>query len=245
MITREKASVRHGGVRIDYTIVRNTRRRKSTSIVLDPREGVLVRAPSSTTSATAAAVVRQHAAWILKNASADVLHPQVRRFESPETLPYLGQDVPLVSEPGVHPRISVRIEDGVFRVGVPDGLPDDARIEGVRAAFERWYRLTAEAMLHPMVKRWQDAVGGGTPSHIQVRKQETRWGSCSGTRVLRFSWRLAMVESHLIEYVVVHELAHLLEMNHSPRFWAHVQRVMGDYRERREQLNAAGARAWL
>ena len=75
---------------------------------------------------------------------------------------------------------------------------------------------------------------------VLVRDQRSRWGSCSSDGTLRFSWRLGMVAPDLIDSVVVHELAHLEVMNHSPAFWEVVLKAMPDARERRKRLNEVG-----
>lgn len=77
---------------------------------------------------------------------------------------------------------------------------------------------------------------------ISVRDQKTRWGSCSARGNLSFNWKLALVPPDILDYVVVHELAHRLEMNHSARFWAQVERVLPDYRARRAWLKEYGGR---
>ena len=74
------------------------------------------------------------------------------------------------------------------------------------------------------------------PSAVGITAAKTRWGSCSARRSINFSWRLAFADDAVIDYVVVHALAHITEMNHSARFWAIVAAVLPDYRERRERL---------
>lgn len=85
---------------------------------------------------------------------------------------------------------------------------------------------------------WYAAQMGVTYHRITIRAQKTRWGSCSTKGNLNFNCLLVLVPSRVLDYVVVHELCHLLEMNHSPQFWAAVARVMPDYREQRQWLRA-------
>ena len=81
---------------------------------------------------------------------------------------------------------------------------------------------------------------GVTYNRITIREQKTRWGSCRSAGNLNFNWKLVLMPSELLDYVVVHELAHRKEMNHSPRFWAVVEKELPDYRERREKLKKMG-----
>lgn len=83
---------------------------------------------------------------------------------------------------------------------------------------------------------------GVTYGRITIRDQKTRWGSCSGRGNLNFTWKLILTPSEVLDYVVVHELCHRLEMNHSERFWNHVRSVLPDYQERRAWLKKNG---WL
>ena len=77
---------------------------------------------------------------------------------------------------------------------------------------------------------------------VSIREQKTRWGSCSGKGNLSFNWKLVLLSPELLDYVVVHELAHRVEMNHSPRFWAVVESVLPDYKSLRKRLREEGAR---
>ncbi len=81
---------------------------------------------------------------------------------------------------------------------------------------------------------------GAKPSRITVRDTASRWGSCSSTRSLSFSWRLILAPDFVLDYVVAHEAAHLREMNHSPRFWAHVRTLVDDIDAPQDWLKANG-----
>lgn len=81
---------------------------------------------------------------------------------------------------------------------------------------------------------------GVSYGRITIRDQKTRWGSCSGKGNLNFNWRLILAPEEVLDYVVVHELAHRREMNHSPRFWAQVAAVLPDYQKRRQWLKQNG-----
>ena len=85
------------------------------------------------------------------------------------------------------------------------------------------------------------AALGVAVKRITVRDQSSRWGSCSTTGLLSFSWRLILAPSHVLDYLAAHEVAHLVEMNHSPRFWRLVQRLCPDHDRAKAWLDAHGA----
>lgn len=118
-------------------------------------------------------------------------------------------------------------------------LEEDACSEVQRHFLESKYRRAAQEYVPRRVAFYQTLVGGAYKK-IVIREQKTRWGSCSGRGTLSFNWRLMLAPPKVLDYVVVHELCHLLHMNHSKDFWNAVERVMPDYREYRNWLKEHG-----
>ena len=90
------------------------------------------------------------------------------------------------------------------------------------------------------MERWWPRLGHGDWPRVLIRDQRRRWGSCAPDGTLRFNWRAMMLEPALVEYIVVHELAHLSIKNHGPDFWGLVVRAMPDAQQRRQRLREAG-----
>ena len=229
------------GAVIRFTLRRSKRRKKTVQISVS--EGaVVVSAPMRTPNREIQAIVQKRGRWILDKLETEPQSPLTLALVSGDTLPYLGQDLPLAVEEADVRRSSAHLSDGRLIVTAPRGLSGEDRRETVLAALVAWYRERASELLVDSVARWLLLMGRSEMPRVLVREQRTRWGSCSADGTLRFSWRLAMVESDLIDSVAVHELAHLEVMNHSPAFWEVVLRAMPDARERRRRLAEAGRR---
>ena len=108
---------------------------------------------------------------------------------------------------------------------------------------EELQKLAAQAMkLIPQKVRYYAPIIGVTYGRITIRNQRTRWGSCSGKGNLNFNCLLLLMPEEVLDYVVVHELCHRKEMNHSARFWEEVEKILPDYRQRRKWLKDNGGR---
>ena len=234
-----RSSVRFGNTTIHYEVRRSGRRRKTVQITVDGG-GVQVAAPMTTTDDDLRAIVRKRAPWILGRASGAMLEAAPKRFVSGETLPYLGRNVRMIVESADVPLPEVRFDHWRFWVTVPQTLSGGERYESIRRSVVKWYRDRAAARLSDVVERWWPRLGRGEMSQILVRDQRQRWGSCAPDGTLRFNWRAVMLKQALIEYVVVHELAHLTHRNHSTDFWGLVSKAMPDAQQRRQRLREAG-----
>ena len=104
---------------------------------------------------------------------------------------------------------------------------------------EKYYREQARKKLKERTEYFAGKMGVSY-ERISIRAAKTRWGSCSGKGNLNFHWKLILMPPQVLDYVVVHELAHRKEMNHSPAFWAEVERILPDYREQRKWLKING-----
>ena len=235
----EGGRVRFGDTTIDYEVRRSSRRRKTVQVTVDGG-GVQVVAPTTTPVGELRAIVRKRAGWILSHASDRMLEAAPKRFVSGETLPYLGRNVGMVVEDADVRTAAVRFDHWRFRVIAPKGLSGDERYESIRRAVVRWYRSRAEERLGEVVDRWTPRLGHEEKVRVLVRDQRQRWGSCAPDGTLRFNWRAMMVKPALVEYVVVHELAHLTHRNHSPEFWSLVASMLPDAQRRRQSLREAG-----
>jgi predicted metal-dependent hydrolase len=236
----EQSRVLFGATEILYTIRRSLRRR-TVSIVVDANLGVSVSAPAATPVGRLDAVVLKKARWILKHLQEfahlkDRLQP--KKFVSGEAYLFLGREYRLevVSQDG---------RGGPVVVGDSIQVPVGSHVAGsqpaaaVREMLELWYRLRAAETFLERVASWAPRVEVPVP-RVVIRGQKRRWGTCDCRGAIRFNWRVVQAPERLIDYVVVHELAHLREKNHSKTYWALVGRILPDYRDRRKELNRLG-----
>ena len=114
-------------------------------------------------------------------------------------------------------------------------MPPNMTPERVKDVCIQIYRLLAKRDLTARTQAFA-AEMSVTPTAIKINNAKTRWGSCSAKKSLNLSWRLIMADDDVIDYIVVHELAHIIELNHSARFWELVGSILPDYRERKAKL---------
>lgn len=221
----------------EYTLKRS--RRRTLAIHVRPGPVVEVRAPQRLARAVIDRFIAERAGWIdAKLAELQALPAPFRpAYTDGEHHPYLGYEYPLAVLSRAR---GVALRDGRLRVGVADAGDSEA----VERALQRWYRDRAHAVFRDRLDR---ALAGlatwGLPQpRLTVRAMRRRWGSCSSTGKVTLNLHLIKMPVALLDYVIHHELCHLLEMNHSPRFYALMDAAMPDWRGHRHNLRAYGSR---
>ena len=218
-----------GGRLVEYRFAR--RRRRTLSITVDAG-GLRVAAPLRAPWREIEAFLREKERWIVRKLDAwsRVPHPPALHGVSGETLPLFGVPAVLDVRAG---RRHVEARDGRLIVQAPSRTrPLDLLV--------RWLKERALHALTPRTAHYAGVLGLPAP-RIALSNARTQWGVCSEGGIIRLSWRLVHVEPRLADYVVAHEVAHLVEMNHSRRFWALVTRLYPGYREARERLELSAA----
>lgn len=228
-------SIQYGETTIEYDL--DYAPRKTLAISVEPNLRVHVVAPPDTAPEVVAAKVRQRAPWILRQRRELERYlpgPAPRQYVSGETHHYLGRQ---------------------YRLKVTEGQPEGAKLmrgwlhistadkgntAQVKQLLDSWYDTQARRVfperLAAVLPRFQ-AVGVTEAPRLIIKPLEARWGSCADNGTITLNTRLVQASKPHIDYVVVHELCHLVEHNHSSRFYHLLDRMLPDWRERRQLLN--------
>ena len=238
----ESSSVQFGRTLLAYQI-RRSQRRSTVSIAVVPQEGLVVTAPVKATTERLDALVRRKGAWIAKRLKhQSEMSPALpeREFVSGETFKYLGRQYRLRVEAGALEG-QVRLHGTFLTLTMGMGNGEHQRTVRARRALVGWYRAKAKQYLPRRAALWAPRLGLPVPQ-IVVAKPAKRWGSVAKNGAVRLNWRVLQAPVALMDYVVAHELVHLIHEDHSRAFWATLGRIMPDYEERKNRLRAMGPR---
>lgn len=218
---------------LDYALVRSKRR--TIGFLID-EEGLRITAPKWVTLAEIESAIREKQRWIFsklnerRERSARRLQPQMRWCDG-GVLPYLGSDIVL--------RIVATQAAGIFYDGeareLTVSLPADAGEQQLKDRVQGWLQVEAKRIFAERLPLYAEKLGVEYRS-FALSSATTQWGSCTADGRIRLNWRLIHFSLPLIDYVIAHELAHLREMNHGPRFWAAVQSIFPDFQDAKKEL---------
>jgi predicted metal-dependent hydrolase len=214
-------------------------------------EGLSVSAPRWVGIGDIEAALRDKAGWILRK-----LHEQrerARRLQANKVewrdgvmIPFLGENIIVVLDTRATGAVLNGAADalpGVPRLTLHVGLPDSAAPEQIRDSVQAWLQRQARRVFDERCRHFARQLGVRC-TRLALSSAQTRWGSASADGSIRLNWRLIHFALPTIDYVVTHELAHLREMNHGPRFWDVVRSVLPDYERTRGNLKDDVLPAW-
>lgn len=232
-----------GAARVAYLLVRSSRR----SIGLEVSDsGLTVRAPLRVSMAHIETMLQEKARWVLsklgERENRAQQTPRIQWVQGAQ-LPFLGGTLQLHLHPAA-PRGGELLAVGQDRWALHLALPEDAPPASVRAQVNAWWLRHARSLFTERLQRFAPDLQVQWRS-LRMSNARTRWGSAKLDGSIMLNWRLLHFRLPVLDYVVIHELAHLRVMDHSPRFWAVVASVCPDYAALRAELRQQPAPDWI
>lgn len=225
-------SIKIQGQTFDYTI-RESKRAKRINIRVDAKTGIEVIYPVGVRQPTAKELLTSNQAWLLQSIDKVQARAEAqftREYTHGAIFPYLGEDYALNIIRKTHgTRITVKLRESTLDVSIPPAIKPREKVEEIKSAIERFYRKQAKDYLSQRTQEIADELGFQF-ERITIKNQKTRWGSCSTGRNLNFNLRLMMTPPDAIDYIIIHELCHLVHMNHSKAFWNLVAKYNPTYK---------------
>jgi len=226
--------------------IRYSQRAKRLRLVVTA-EKVEVVVPKRTAGADIRQFVHEQQDWVCKTLAKVTAQPnQLPKpvdYQEGAKIPYRGELWSLVLKSSRRKRVKISF-DQAFIVELPILLPPDAVSDAIKKALTVWLKkqalIIAEQFCEQHSKRFQLY-----PNSIRVRQQKTRWGSCGIHNDINLNWLLILAPPSVFEYVMVHELCHIRERNHSRQFWNLVAKHLPNYQQQRDWLKAHGAQLMM
>jgi predicted metal-dependent hydrolase len=230
--------IRYGNKKIFFEI-RRSNRRKTVAIRIDPKAGVVIYSPQFLKADKIEEIVGKRAQWIIEKQelvkNRGYLYP-AKEFVSGEAFPYLGKQYRLkVIKRASEKEEKCKLISGRFMVQINRNLNGKRVKSTARKALIDWYLERADEKIPERVRLYARQIGKW-PHRVEIKNHKRRWGSCSHHGIVRFNWKIIMAPVTILDYVIVHELCHLICPDHSARFWQKVQAIIPDYTKRRGQL---------
>jgi predicted metal-dependent hydrolase len=212
---------------MQYTVTKSAR--KTAAIYIRKNGEVEVRCPTNFPDSKVDRFVKDNLPFIEHRVECELANKQSRdafSISPGDKLLFLGKEYPLETV-----QVSKVGFDGK-RFYMPNGLP----VEDIKPAIIKIYKKLAANVLKAKTEKYAQTMHI-TPTGVKINSAKTRWGSCSGKNSINYAWRLIMVDEHCVDYVVIHELAHIAQHNHSSKFWALVEQHCPDYKEQKQTLH--------
>ena len=226
----QKHKIVYKNKEIRFTIIK-THRRKTSEIVIR-YDDVFIRTPNSKSIQDIETLVKNKAEWIIQKLKEnegkkpEIILPE---YKNNSTLPYLGKNIPF----------KIVKDSADYLEFLNDEFIIHIRKNSVKTTYEKWLFSTSTAIFNPCVEKYSDMLNV-RPKKIFIKNLKSRWGSATYKGTINLNVNLIKAPLEVIEYVVLHELGHLVEKDHSPKFWKLIRNHMPTYSEKVKWLKING-----
>lgn len=221
----------------DYKIVRSKKLSSSTTIRINEKDGVVVRAPFWVPEFSIRNFVNDRADWIVNQLQkVKTKKIDAKKYVPGETHLFFGREYPLeVSHSTIPTRTKVLLHEEKILVTIFVGHDEEKKRNEIKDGILRWYLEEGIGVITEKVNFYSSKLNV-TYGRIDLKKVSSIWGSCSASNNLSFNRKLVMAPHEIVDYVVIHEACHMIQRNHSSRFWSLVAKLDPQYREHRRWL---------
>ena len=218
------------GQKHGYSLIRSRKRRRTISLRIMPDGRAVIRAPIRTPQREIDSFFKAKSEWVQKKLLERERLQQKdgetpKRFIAGDKFLFLGEWYPLEIESMNGRKTPLSLLWSTF-------VLDEHRAGEAKELFVKWYKMEAKRLFAERVSHYSKKLLL-SPNGVKITSAQFRYGSCSPDNSLCFSWRLIMAPLTIIDYIIIHELVHIKEKNHSKRFWSSVAAAMPDYRSHR------------
>ncbi|MCL1886300.1 MAG: M48 family metallopeptidase [Dehalococcoidia bacterium] len=227
-ITHEvtSAEISLDGISIPYTLIKS-RASRHARLKVSPENGLSVILPQHYPTSFAEKFIRDKQQWITNKLA--MLQNNRQIYADASRVQYLGNTLNIRIQATSDSAAIVRLNGNDLDVCLPTGFTE------ARQVVDAWLKTRARDIILPLTEQLSLRLNAHYSS-VHIRTAKTRWGSCSPRGALNLNWKLVMLPQDIIEYVIIHELCHLREMNHSPAFWRLVEQYCPNWRACRRWL---------
>lgn len=217
-------------------LIKSRRRRRTISLHIKEGGEIVIRAPYRTSRKEIEEFVKERETWVINQLKEEEERRKEveKTFIAGEKFLYLGEWYPLEVHESDQKNVPLELSFGKF-------VLNKCYIEQARDLFVEWYKREAKEKIDPRVRYYSDRFQL-IPNGTRITGAKSRWGSCSRDNRLAFSWRIIMAPLQIIDYILLHELVHIKEKNHSRSFWAALEKIFPDYKTCRIWLRKNGHR---
>lgn len=238
-LSREQGILRIDEADVAFTIERSARRKRTISFSVQQQGNLRILAPARASLISIHRLLDQRAGWIRQKINEISLRAHInadQEFTNGAIIPYLGEEHRLVITHDGKEKTGCLQENGCLTINIPapPACPN-ALAREIRLEIFSWFRRQAMRVIRERLDYWA--------AHMDVRYKRLvitsprrLWGSCSAANIIRINWRIMLAPPPLLDYLVAHELCHIVHKNHSKHFWGFLERHMPDHKERRAAL---------